>query len=1006
MSISSFGGASSDAGSSSSDIGQLIQAVGGDNFLPADGRIINKTDYPKLHEILSAPEAASSLVFNLFQKTLGGGVGTFKIAYCASIDTYAAIETSSGTNRVHYSKDGGNTWFLVSIINNTGSPITWKDIVANSFGFCAMGTGGGPGVQTLFSSDGVNWQMTLLNSSHNYLTTSIYVVNDEFRISYTTYGGTRSVDGINWINESLQLGGNSNIMKSSAGLINFGYTNANNTALGIFLSTDNAASWTSTLSTTPEAVLAWSAYQNKAILLTATRSFTSEDGGLTWATAAHDLPAIISANGMCRLESGWVTGLGLTGRGPLATMYYSDNGVNWINLANAPMVTTSGSLSISCIAKNGSTLVCPIKNAGCVIYSTDGGVTWDVATLPTNAFWSQCIWNGTYFVVLAPNSATSYKSVDGVTWTIASASVPVLAAAGSSFGYTSWNYNSTLGLYTMVYGTASTAILTSPDAITWTQRVLPSSQIWTGLASKGGTIVVLSSGTAAASSTDGITFTSRVMSASANWEVAATDTTFVAVGRGATGASIAYGTSPDGVTWTARTMTPLSTVLTIAGITASGTRAIMFDRGGNAYTSNSAGLVWNSYAKAVAATTSSSYGSESTQLQMLNGVLTMLLTNSVNGKAMLVEVSDFANLTGATAKNTIFGGANHARFTNIPGTDSLIGIFGQIKFQYVRATQSISYSKLPDILDTAIAEFGNPVWNGTEFIFTTTNNVFGTFPLLRSTDGQNWTRLNAPVSALYGTKTKGRYQVVAAPLGSGMYSSVDGNAWEFSASPNNGSPNSWNHATIDDKLWIIPVSSVSNMLLCSPITTSADGKTLVLTVPNGNPSMVASDGFNIIAVGIGGMGSVSSDGKFWTTPVTIPLGLAFIVYNPISKLFIAVASTGNIVYTSPDGKIWTQRTFPGPAITPTGFAQSGRVIMLVGSSNSSIAYSPNGGNTWFNQTETSRVYKNLVADAKGNFVGHAATTAQVMLYAKGFDEATQAVLPTIVASPQWFVKAK
>jgi len=81
-----------------------------------------------------------------------------------------------------------------------------KDVVANSFGFCAMGTGGGAGMCTAFSSDGINWLVNAsFSAAHASITTSIYVVNDEFRISTGTFGGTRSVDGINWINESLPL---------------------------------------------------------------------------------------------------------------------------------------------------------------------------------------------------------------------------------------------------------------------------------------------------------------------------------------------------------------------------------------------------------------------------------------------------------------------------------------------------------------------------------------------------------------------------------------------------------------------------------------------------------------------------------------------------------------------------------------------------------------------------------------------------------------------------------
>jgi len=47
------------------------------------------------------------------------------------------------------------------------------------------------------------------------------------------------------------------------------------------------------------------------------------------------------------------------------------------------------------------------------------------------------------------------------------------------------------------------------------------------------------------------------------------------------------------------------------------------------------------------------------------------------------------------------------------------------------------------------------------------------------------------------------------------------------------------------------------------------------------------------------------------------------------ELFVgALTTSGNVIHNSLDGKIWTQRTFPGAAITATGLAPIGTIVML------------------------------------------------------------------------------
>jgi hypothetical protein len=113
-------------------------------------------------------------------------------------------------------------------------------------------------------------------------------------------------------------------------------------------------------------------------------------------------------------------------------------------------------------------------------------------------------------------------------------------------------YGLAYGNGTFVSVTVGAVAATSTDGITWTQRTLPASADWYSVVYGGGTFVALAYvSSTAATSTDGITWTQRTLPASAGWtHVTYGGGTFVAV---AGGSSIAA-TSTDGITWTQRTM--------------------------------------------------------------------------------------------------------------------------------------------------------------------------------------------------------------------------------------------------------------------------------------------------------------------------------------------------------------------------------------------------------------------------------------------------------------------
>lgn len=105
----------------------------------------------------------------------------------------------------------------------------------------------------------------------------------------------------------------------------------------------------------------------------------------------------------------------------------------------------------------------------------------------------------------------------------------------------------------------SSRVFTSPDALVWTESVMPGTGPWNSITFGAGKFVAVaysgpSGGTEAATSTDGIAWTMRTLPTTDPWwSVGFGNGLFVALSRGVAAAS-----SLDGIVWTARTI-PLST---------------------------------------------------------------------------------------------------------------------------------------------------------------------------------------------------------------------------------------------------------------------------------------------------------------------------------------------------------------------------------------------------------------------------------------------------------------
>ncbi len=224
-----------------------------------------------------------------------------------------------------------------------------------------------------------------------------------------------------------------------------------------------------------------------------------------------------------------------------------------------------------------------------VMLSSPDGITWSnvpvTAPTLTQIIWSQAL---SKYVAVGLNG-TILTSPDAVTWTP--------SASGTTNLLCGLTWSSALGLFVAV-GDAGT-ILTSPDGITWTPRTsgVPTTQLWRVKAA-GNKLFAMgrTNGSSTAGvmliSADGITWTAVPGYTNAFYGIDYNGVSYVAVGStGATAGSPAtILTSPDAVTWTARTSANTTGLL---GVLWNGTQWVAYGFNGAVLTSPD-GVTWGS----------------------------------------------------------------------------------------------------------------------------------------------------------------------------------------------------------------------------------------------------------------------------------------------------------------------------------------------------------------------------------------------------------------------------
>ena len=117
------------------------------------------------------------------------------------------------------------------------------------------------------------------------------------------------------------------------------------------------------------------------------------------------------------------------------------------------------------------------------MYSDDNGATWTVGTAPAKSWNSIAYGSGRFVAVSTDSPLNIMHSTDGLSWT------SLTPPAGTQLANV--DYTGALFVATGDNTTATNAVLTSSDGLTWDDTDLPEAANWNGAASGNGTLVVI-----------------------------------------------------------------------------------------------------------------------------------------------------------------------------------------------------------------------------------------------------------------------------------------------------------------------------------------------------------------------------------------------------------------------------------------------------------------------------------------------------------------------------------
>ena len=571
------------------------------------------------------------------------------------------------------------------------------------------------------------------------------------------------------------------------------------------------------------------------------------------------------------------------------------------------------------------------SNAGLVVAVGSGGA---IFTSTNNAAWTSrpsgtaitlngvCYGGGQFVAVGGAGAAGPIRtSSDGITWNPQTNPIATGAMEGVCYGN---------NLFVAVGWSSGPVprIITSPDAVTWTSRSSGiASGYLSGVVYGNNTYVAVGTGVILTSS-NGTTWNSQTGAGTNELQdVAYANGLFVAVGGNSSLADPVLLTSPDGSSWTPRTVGSPGAGRLI-GVTYSNGLwvAVGSATGGSGqiYTSSDA-ITW----------TSSTSGTVSniTSVTYANGEFVavgdtgLVLTSSAPAGSTTLTVANTTDLASMQVGDTVVevgGGANATGVITAitPGTPSITVAPPSANWSTGATakdtSRTVTVPNQPLISTNTIsgtaAVPGTP-WTsqtggGTDNVFAVTygggqyvavgqNNTSTSGIILTSPTGTSWTPQTGGGAALglsaiaYGNST-----YVAAGAGGVIVTSANGTSWTPQTS---GTTAPFNEVIYANSQFV----AVGNN---GVILTSSNG-TSWAPQTSGTANQLA--GLNYVnslyfAVGQNGTILTSSNGTSWTPKTSgTTQNLWGIAYG--NSIYVAVGFGGTII-TSPDGNTWTTRT--------------------------------------------------------------------------------------------------
>lgn len=651
-----------------------------------------------------------------------------------------------------------------------------------------------------------------------------------------------------------------------------------------------------------------------AIPSTGTAGATSTDGNtwtsitmpasLNWyAIASNGTTFVLAANNTsCYRTTDGVTWTAATSGGTAATaISYGNSAFILYNTSTtAAAVSTDGGVNFTAIAAptaSNSSLVYGsswvfLSNYN-VYTSSNNGTSWTIQSLSdVDSDYTTIAWSGTYYVIVSDYTRVS-NSTNGTAWSV----------VGATDYYVSTNrlYNvSPVNNYHVLCGNDGRLMLTSSDAITWTDRLNSMMNAAAFSVAGNGTdqVVCWAIGNGANSyyvSTDWKFYTASGGIGQSNYKkLIYGGGTYCAVGAYYSAYSTTYNaliyTSTNGTSWTSRAITSTSAINSV-GYGGTGVFVVPMT-GASCYTSTDYGATW---------ATKTMPGSATWAVTAYGNSIWVMLASGTTAASTSADGLTWSAMTMPVAPATWTGIAYGA------------GVFVAVSMN----TNSIYYSSTGltgswtavDVATTSVVGWQSVSFANGKFCLAGYNN----FAIAYSSNGSSWT---------------------VAPMDKPLYSNLSTNSTS-------------NLEYLNSKYLFFQNNVTSGCITC--FSSSDSGTTWTGNLIKGESSSFVS------AIYQGGKYYITSNSGIsystnlisWTT-VSPAVSTTWRAIGYGNGKFLAVSSTNNIAATSTDGTTWTPFRLPyvNNASLNLKFLYYGAHFIGTSVSMDGIIMSSNNGTSW------------------------------------------------------------